>query len=119
MELADTYRKLQKYDEAKKEYTALQDMKGLSVDVRARMYLGLGYISLENAISAKKETARKDAYHEAYKNFLRVYLNAKGANAEFVAEGLYNAAKAELLPSRTPEQERWRAYSVEPDWYKS
>lgn len=94
VEVADTYRKLQKYDEAKKEYATLQDIKGLSADVRARMYLGLGYISLEDAISAKKETARKDAYHEAYKNFLRVYLNAKEADANFVAEGLYNAAKA-------------------------
>jgi tetratricopeptide (TPR) repeat protein len=93
-DLADAYRKGKKYEEAKAEYEKLQEKKGLNADVRARMYLGLGYISLEAAIAGKDEAEKKSDYHEAYKNFLRVFLNAKSANADLVAEGLYNAAKA-------------------------
>ena len=90
VELADAYRGGKKFAEAKKEYEKLQKLKGLGVNVRARMYLGLGHIDLEKADSSKK----KEDYHDAFLNFLRVYLNAKDADPELVAEGLYHAAKS-------------------------
>ena len=90
IDLADVYRNAKNYKVAEAEYEGLHDKKGLEPDVRARMYIGLGYIYLEKAVISKS----KGDYHNAFKNFLKVYLNAKAAHPEYVAEGLYNAAKA-------------------------
>ena len=90
VDLADALRAKKQYKEARAEYEELRGQKGLDTDVRARMYLGLGYLSLEDAVGSGK----KSDLHDAYKSFLMVYLNAQEAHPEYVAEGLYQAAKA-------------------------
>lgn len=93
-DLADSYRAQKNYKEARTTYEQLQETVGVGVDTLARIYLGLGYIHLEEALGAKDEASSKAAYHKAFRSFLRVYVNAKDANHNLVAEGLYNAANA-------------------------
>ncbi len=93
-DLADSYRLQKNYKEARATYKKLQEAVSVGVDTLARVYLGLGYIHLEEAVTVGDEAASKEAYHLAFRSFLQVYVNAKAANNNLVAESLYNAAKA-------------------------
>ena len=93
-DLANVYRRQKNYKEARATYKKLQETGSVRVDTLARVYLGLGYIHLEGAITAGDEAASKAAYHRAFRSFLQVYVNAKAANNNLVAESLYNAANA-------------------------
>lgn len=93
-DLADSYRLQKSYKEARATYQKLQETGSVGVDTLARVYLGLGYIHLEGAITAGDEATSKAAYHLAFRSFLQVYVNAKAANNNLVAESLYNAANA-------------------------
>lgn len=88
--LGDAYRSTQRLEDAEAEYLKLLD-EGLGADVRAQLFLGLGYLNVEYAKT--KGGGDTDYLHEAIRNYLKVYLSAKDADPEFVAEALYNAAK--------------------------
>ena len=90
-DMGDALRGQKKYAEAKEVYQQLEARSGVSANVRARMFRGLGYIAMEQALTSNN----KEDMHEALKNFLKIFLNCKdGADPELVAEGLYQAAKA-------------------------
>ncbi|MEE2888790.1 MAG: tetratricopeptide repeat protein [Planctomycetota bacterium] len=93
-DLADSYRAQKNYKDARATYEKLQETVGVGVDTLARIYLGLGYIHLEEALASSDEATSKVSYHKAFRSFLKVYVNAKDANNNLVAEGLYNAANA-------------------------
>lgn len=93
-DLADAYRDQKNLKLARTTYNTLLGTAGVSVDTLARIYIGLGYIHLEDALAAGNEEAAKPSYKQAYTSFLKVYILAKGANNNLVAEGLYNAANA-------------------------
>jgi tetratricopeptide (TPR) repeat protein len=88
--LADFYRQSGDAAKAAKEYEGLLEQPGLSPDVLARIHLGLGYIAYEKGVTQKD----KEAFHQAYLSFLRVYVLAKDAHPEVVAEALYQGAQA-------------------------
>lgn len=88
--LADFYRQSGDAAKAVKEYEGLLEQPGLTPDVLARIHLGLGYIAYEKGVTEKD----KEAFHRAYLSFLRVYVLAKDAHPEVVAEALYQGAQA-------------------------
>jgi tetratricopeptide (TPR) repeat protein len=88
--LGDFYRENKDYAKAIKEYESLLDQPGLPPNVIARVHLGLGYIQYEKGVTDKN----KDGFHQAYLSFLRVYVLAKDADPELVAQALYQAAQA-------------------------
>ncbi|MHC4078547.1 MAG: tetratricopeptide repeat protein [Planctomycetota bacterium] len=88
--LADFYRKNKEYAKAIKDYEAILDQPGVDPNVLSRAYLGLGYIHYDKGVANKD----KEAFHQAYLAFLRVYVLARDADPELVAEALYNAAQA-------------------------
>jgi len=88
--LADFYRTNGDHAKALKEYESILDQPGLSQDVLARVHLGIGYINYERGVTEKD----KEGFHQAYLSFLRVFVLAKDASPELVAEALYQAAQA-------------------------
>ncbi len=88
--LADFYRQNRDYAKAAKEYESILEQPNLPPDVLGRAHLGLGYIQYERGVTDKD----KEAFHQAYLSFLRVYILAKDAPPELVAEALYQAAQA-------------------------
>ena len=99
--LGDAYRGMQRLEDAEVEYQRLVVEKGLEADVRAQLYLGLGYLNVEYAKT--KSGGDTDHLHEAIRNYLKVYLSAKDADPEFVAEALYNAAKTLEVWNKIPD----------------
>ena len=88
--LAEFYRQTKDYAKAVKEYDDILELSGVRADLLGRVYLGLGYIHYEKGVVDQD----KEAFHQAYLSFLRVYILAKEAHPEVVAEGLFHAAQA-------------------------
>ncbi len=116
--LADFHRQTKDFKKAGKIYDQLTERTGVAPNVLGRAYLGLGYIDYEKGVVNKD----KAAFYQAYMFFLRVYILARDANNETVAEGMFRAAEAveqwggmptsrweaARLRSRLRNRERWK-----------
>ena len=102
--LADFHRTTKDFKKAGKIYNELTERTGVTPNVLGRAYLGLGYIHYEKGVVEKD----KAAFYKAYMSFLRVYILARDANNETVAEGMFRAAEAVEQWGGMPTS-RWEA----------
>lgn len=89
VQLANSLRATGGADQAAEIYQSILDGKVSDDNARAGAWLGLGYVAM-----AKGDAANREVFREALMNFLRVYLETKGAWGSLHAEALYNGMLA-------------------------